>query len=255
MPPQDAPSPTPSVAGKRARGSAGPAAPRNKRRKGDGTGTPAPDSGPEGPSRSKPVNFALGMVKGREEEWSEPADVKTKINFLEMPTEALYGYLEANDILPHWDVSPWSEMPCTPPTMNALYTIPPPPPIVPINPEPKEKEPQPEPVAESKPVTDDLEVGDEALAPPTTRSKTAPHRQPTSSSPAPNPAIKRGVMTLSDIHAAHAVLAEKANQHWAKGLGGGQNRESETIVHFLYKNKVGHNRLLRVFNPAPAPFN
>lgn len=81
---------------------------------------------------------------------------------------------------------------------------------------------------------------EERNAPPTTRSKTAPLRQ-TSPSPAPNPAIKRGVMTLSDVYAARAVLAEKANQHWAKGLGGGQNREGETIVNFLYKNKVGHS--------------
>lgn len=78
-PPQDAPSPTPSVAGKRARGSAGPGGgpARTKRRKGDGS-TPAPDSGAEG--TRKPVNFGVGMVKGREEEWSEPADVKTKVS-------------------------------------------------------------------------------------------------------------------------------------------------------------------------------
>lgn len=49
-------------------------------------------------------------------------------------------------------------------------------------------------------------------------------------------------MTLSDVHAAHAVLAEKANQHWVKGLGGGQNKESETIVQFLYKRKVGNGK-------------
>ncbi|BEJ17880.1 hypothetical protein CspHIS471_0701480 [Cutaneotrichosporon sp. HIS471] len=243
MPPQDAPSPTPSVAGKRGRGSTGPSAPRNKRRKGDGTGTPAPDSGAEGNTR-KPVNFGVGMVKGREEEWSEPADVKTKINFLDLPTETLYAYLEAHDLLPHWDVSPWSEQACTPPTMAALYTIPPPPPLVPINPEPKEKQPEAEPEAESKPVAVDGEIAEDGMAAPTTRSKTAPLRQATSSSPAPNPAIKRGIMTLADVHAAHAVLAEKANQHWAKGLGGGQNREGETIVNFLYKNKVGHTDAL-----------
>lgn len=51
-------------------------------------------------------------------------------------------------------------------------------------------------------------------------------------------------MTLSDVYSARAVLAEKANQHWAKGLGGGQNREGETIVNFLYKNKVGHSKYL-----------
>jgi hypothetical protein len=54
-------------------------------------------------------------------------------------------------------------------------------------------------------------------------------------------------MTLSDVHAAHAVLAEKANQHWVKGLGGGQNKESETIVHFLYKRKVGNGECLVLF--------
>lgn len=62
-------------------------------------------------------------------------------------------------------------------------------------------------------------------------------------------------MTLADVYAARAVLADKANQHWMKGLGGGQNREGETIVNFLYKNKVGHGRLLRVYNPTPAPFS
>lgn len=92
----------------------------------------------------------------------------------------------------------------------------------------------------------------EGDAAPTTRSKTAPQRKPTESA---HPPIKRGIMTLSDVHAARAVLADKANQHWMKGLGGGQNREGETIVNFLYKNKVGHGRLLRVYNPSPAPFS
>jgi hypothetical protein len=46
-------------------------------------------------------------------------------------------------------------------------------------------------------------------------------------------------MTLSDVYAAREVLAEKANAHWVKGLGGGQNKEGETIVNFLYKMKVG----------------
>lgn len=118
-----------------------------------------------------------------------------------------------------------------------------------------------EPAAEEKPTTTEggegedgekkegEEEGDDA-APPTTRSKTAPQRK------APeHPPIKRGIMTLSDVHAARAVLADKANQHWMKGLGGGQNREGETIVNFLYKNKVGHGRLLRVYNPTPAPFS
>lgn len=78
--------------------------------------------------------------------------------------------------------------------------------------------------------------------PPTTRSKTLPSRRPATPappSPPPPPVIRRGVMTLSDVLAAKHVLAEKANAHWAKGLGGGQNKESETIVNFLYKMKVG----------------
>lgn len=78
--------------------------------------------------------------------------------------------------------------------------------------------------------------------PPTTRSKTLPSRRPATPappSPPPAPTIRRGVMTLSDVLAAKHVLAEKANAHWAKGLGGGQNKESETIVNFLYKMKVG----------------
>lgn len=91
------------------------------------------------------------------------------------------------------------------------------------------------------------EGDDETLAPPTTRSKTAPFRRPSTPEPTPPPTIKRGVFTLSDVHAARAVLAEKANQHWMKGLGGGQNREGETIVNFLYKNKVGHGECLLVY--------
>jgi len=80
------------------------------------------------------------------------------------------------------------------------------------------------------------EDGGDGPVRPTTRSKTAPQRKKT---PEPAPP-KRGVFTLSDVHACRAILAEKANQHWMKGLGGGQNREGETIVNFLYKNKVGH---------------
>lgn len=113
--------------------------------------------------------------------------------------------------------------------------------------------------------------------PPTTRSKTLPSRRPaTPPPPSPPPPIRRGVMTLSDVLAAKHVLAEKANAHWAKGLGGGQNKESETIVNFLYKMKVGpgssnpfsfpslsshsckvadtnsSGRLLRVYNPMTS---
>lgn len=84
--------------------------------------------------------------------------------------------------------------------------------------------------------------------PPTTRSKTLPSRRPATPappSPPPAPTIRRGVMTLSDVLAAKHVLAEKANAHWAKGLGGGQNKESETIVNFLYKMKVGPGTSIR----------
>lgn len=87
-----------------------------------------------------------------------------------------------------------------------------------------------------------------APTPPTTRSKTLPSRRPATPappSPPPAPTIRRGVMTLSDVLAAKHVLAEKANAHWAKGLGGGQNKESETIVNFLYKMKVGPGTSIR----------
>jgi hypothetical protein len=71
---------------------------------------------------------------------------------------------------------------------------------------------------------------------PTTRSKTAPMRK----EPTPPPVSKASmVLCLSDVEAAREILAEKANAHWLKGLGGGQNKESETIVNFLYKMKVG----------------
>lgn len=86
---------------------------------------------------------------------------------------------------------------------------------------------------------------DAAGAAPTTRSKTAPLRK--AQSPPPTPSSdsgasehSRGVITLADVDYARDVLAEKANSHWVKGLGGGQNKEGETIVNFLYKLKVGH---------------
>ena len=82
----------------------------------------------------------------------------------------------------------------------------------------------------------------EPAAPRTTRSRTLPNRKIPTPSPPPVE-VKRGVMTLSDVHSARAVLAEKANSHWIKGLGGGQNQESSTIVAFLYKNKVGDGEL------------
>ena len=90
---------------------------------------------------------------------------------------------------------------------------------------------------------------EEPVIAPTTRSKTAPfRRQPTPppTSPLPAAEIKRGVITLSDVHAAKAVLAEKANAHWVKGLGGGQNKEGETIVQFLYKMKAGPGEICRM---------
>lgn len=92
----------------------------------------------------------------------------------------------------------------------------------------------------------------EAPAPPTTRSKTAPQRK----RPTPAPSISaqaesnRGVMTLSDVNAAREALAEKANAHWIKGLGGGQNKESETIVNFLYKMKVGPGESVQIALPS-----
>lgn len=75
---------------------------------------------------------------------------------------------------------------------------------------------------------------------PTTRSKTAPHRKPaTPPQQTPGPEVRERTLTLSDVIVARDVLAEKANAHWMKGLGGGQNKEGETIVNFLYKMKVG----------------
>lgn len=78
--PVDAPSPTPSnpnpTAPKRARTNAANAAARNKRAR-KAEGSMGPDSGAEGSRR--PMSFGVGMVKGREEEWSEPADIKTKV--------------------------------------------------------------------------------------------------------------------------------------------------------------------------------
>lgn len=87
---------------------------------------------------------------------------------------------------------------------------------------------------------------EETPAPPTTRSKTAPQRkQPTPDrSTSPPKDQQRPVITLSDVHAARDALAERANAHWAKGLGGGQNKEGETIVNFLYKMKVGPGEFL-----------
>lgn len=87
------------------------------------------------------------------------------------------------------------------------------------------------------------DMPEDTVQAPTTRSKTLPSRKPATppppTPPPQQPEVKRGVITLADVHAARAVLAEKANAHWMKGLGGGQNKEGETIVNFLYKMKVG----------------
>ncbi|ADV22673.1 hypothetical protein CNE03750 [Cryptococcus gattii WM276] len=350
--------------------------------------------------KPEPVN----VEKEREKEGEN--EIKTKIDFNDLPVEALYKYLEAHDLLPRWDPSPWSEEPCIPP--NQLYMIPPsaPTPVPPTSaflpnldpslpPEPtlrtssiapgteedikptmsavdagavdtdtvdtgavdtgvndtsavdigavgtgatesaaidtgdagaadgttitsEEKAEQINGVEETHRSTNgQVEEGETTIAaaaaapsgqgetaaeqldgpitstdqptasaepsinpevpsdipptsdappasphstpppptPPTTRSKTLPSRRPATPappSPPPAPTIRRGVMTLSDVLAAKHVLAEKANAHWAKGLGGGQNKESETIVNFLYKMKVGPGRLLRVYNPMTS---
>lgn len=104
------------------------------------------------------------------------------------------------------------------------------------------------PVNPAEPSTEGTEhstdEGQDIPVAPTTRSKTAPHRkEPTptrESSPKPD-----ALITLSDINAAKEVLADRANAHWAKGLGGGQNKEGETIVNFLYKLKVEPGELRR----------
>jgi len=85
------------------------------------------------------------------------------------------------------------------------------------------------------PAEDKDDEDEEVAEAPTTRSKTAPHRR----EPTPVPRKVDPIITLSDIHTAREVLAERANAHWQKGLGGGQNKEGETIVNFLYKLKVG----------------
>jgi hypothetical protein len=84
-------------------------------------------------------------------------------------------------------------------------------------------------------VSDGDDTPEQVVVAPTTRSKTAPLRK----EPTPVPRKVDPIITLSDIHTARDVLADKANAHWQKGLGGGQNKEGETIVNFLYKLKVG----------------
>ncbi|AFR95657.1 hypothetical protein C349_03696 [Cryptococcus neoformans var. grubii Br795] len=329
--------------------------------------------GPHTTSRAKRRKPEPASVEKEREKETE-GEIKTKIDFNDLPVETLYKYLEAHDLLPRWEPSPWSEEPCIPP--NQLYMIPPaaPTPVPPTSVFPTNHDPSPPlertpsmaPGAEEdvKPTMSTVDIGVEELAavdtgdapngaaddttftsgektdgaqqtngteeahqsangqveegetttaalsgqgettaeepngprisddlptapveptidpdpnapsdipptadapppsphstpppptPPTTRSKTLPSRRPaTPPPPSPPPPIRRGVMTLSDVLAAKHVLAEKANAHWAKGLGGGQNKESETIVNFLYKMKVGPGRLLRVYNPMTS---
>ena len=77
----DAPSPTPSQMPpppnlKRPRQSANAGGGgRTKRRKPEDSA--GPDSGTE--KRGGAVNFGVGMVKGREEEYGEPQDIVTKV--------------------------------------------------------------------------------------------------------------------------------------------------------------------------------
>lgn len=70
--------------------------------------------------------------KGKEIEVVEAGEIQTKvstfvirlsctsklmdhqIDFRDLPVETLYKYLEHNDLLPRWAVSPWSEEPCVP---------------------------------------------------------------------------------------------------------------------------------------------
>ncbi|WVQ74893.1 hypothetical protein IAR50_004500 [Cryptococcus sp. DSM 104548] len=302
-----------------------------------GAGVPLAGAGAAGGTmgprskRRKPEPVATEVNKDKEVE----GDIKTKIDFHDLPVETLYKYLELHDLLPSWDPSPWSEEPCMPP--NLLYSIPPPPISAPptataflgasqiqASPPPEEttappmvsaeedvKPPPPAsdiavPEQQQQPQTDGGEIGvngglqrqseagenngvhengnsdgvsgegaqpdtsepivtdgpnEEAgsrspsplpVEAPTTRSKTLPTRKPATPPPPSPPPISRGVVTLSDVLAARHELAEKANAHWARGLGGGQNKESETIVQFLYKMKVGPGRLLRVYNPTTS---
>ncbi|WVQ81889.1 hypothetical protein IAT38_004016 [Cryptococcus sp. DSM 104549] len=347
---------------------AGAPAPRAKRRKpeayrAEGSGSVGPELGKGGAGKDE-------VVEG---------EVKTKIDFNDLPVETLYRYLEYHDLLPRWEPSPWSEEPVMPPShLYASQPLPYPPyatslgfgvgpgmgsisgpaghhlynihgapthpglnggvdtPPFPGEEYPGQREgareddaeargqgevqrgregedvvmaeeaPVPVPAGEAtregagegeavggesraegdrpadapvNPSTADPSTGEDPSAPldpsapapdspsanrspspppplpPTTRSKTAPSRRPpTPPPPSPPAPAKRSLITLSDVHAARTVFAEKANAHWMRGLGGGQNKESETIVHFLYKMKVGPNRLLRVYNPLlPVP--
>ncbi|KAL7423854.1 hypothetical protein Q5752_001438 [Cryptotrichosporon argae] len=321
QPPSPSPSTQPPAAAgaKRPRASAA-AAPRAKRRRPEGSAGPdsvASDERALGPSKIRP-SFGVGMVKGKEDEWSDPADVrnKCKIDFMDLPLETLYRYLEAHDLLPRWDVSPWSEDRVVPPSqlfanLNAALRSPrragldvdaaaaaaatpvdPPtattfsteatiaaagpvaaaePEVIdgPVPPTPTPTEPAPavpapyadvavEPQgAPAPPPSAAADADEDAKTPPaapTTRSKTAPLRKARTPSPEPERGERDERLTILDVERAHQVLADRANQHWMRGLGGGQNKESETIVQFLYKNKVGPGRLLRVYNPATYPF-
>ena len=300
--------------------------PRVKRRKNEADDVSVAD-GSEAGGRGK--GGAGNGVKGKEGDAIESGEAQTKvsprqsptlgihtglkaddqIDFRELPVETLYKYLEHNDLLPRWVVSPWSEDPCVPRgyfgaslkdpctdiPANALYTAATAPTtalgLVDENgrsPSVLHQKPDADPSlagtpalsteANAQPTTstnpeitgiagiapsatdgngdsngppnenpDEAMNGEEDLgeadhpATRTTRSKTAPQRKQATpdASPGPSDSYQRPVITLSDVHAARDALAERANAHWTKGLGGGQNKEGETIVNFLYKMKVG----------------
>lgn len=76
MPP-DAPSPTPSTMPPPKRRANGGGSRNTKRRKAEDSNDSGTEKGGAGAARPA---FGVGMVKGREDEWSEPADVKTKVS-------------------------------------------------------------------------------------------------------------------------------------------------------------------------------
>ena len=53
----------------------------------------------------------MKSMRGRNVECAD-----AQIDFNDLPDLALHRYLELHDLLPRWDVSPWSEKPCTPRT-------------------------------------------------------------------------------------------------------------------------------------------
>lgn len=88
MAPIEAPSPSPSNMPpqnlKRPRQSnttatTAPIQPRAKRRKPEDT-TEREIAGGERDKLGRSMNFGMGMVRGREEEWGEPGDIQTKVS-------------------------------------------------------------------------------------------------------------------------------------------------------------------------------